>query len=87
MDQRIYRARQEQFGGVATNNGTLSPLYESQPYPMVLKTQAKMTKFRSNLFGSKKMFEDASKKSKWSWNSGNYKHGGEIGVSEQKMKL
>ena len=33
------------------------------------------------------MFEDSSKKSKWSWNSGNSKHGDEIGVSGQKLKL
>ena len=30
---------------------------------------------------SKYMLEDASKKSEWSWNSGNSKHGDEIGVS------
>ena len=33
------------------------------------------------------MLEDASKKSKWSWNSGNSKHGDEIGVDGQKLKL
>ena len=36
---------------------------------------------------SKKILEDTSKKSKWSWNSGNYKHGDEIGVDGQKLKL
>ena len=33
------------------------------------------------------MLEDASKKTKWSWNSGNSKHGDEIGVGGQKLKL
>ena len=33
------------------------------------------------------MFEDVSKKRKWSWNSGNSKHGDEIGVGGQKLKL
>ena len=33
------------------------------------------------------MLEDTSKKSKWSWNSGNCKHGDEIGVGGQKLKL
>ena len=33
------------------------------------------------------MLEDASKKSKWSWNLGNYKHGDENGVGGQKLKL
>ena len=32
------------------------------------------------------MLEDASKKSKWSWNSGNSKHGDD-GVGGQKLKL
>ena len=33
------------------------------------------------------MLEDTSKKSKWNWNSGNSKHGDEIGVSGQKLKM
>ena len=33
------------------------------------------------------MFEDVSKKRKWSWNLGNSKHGVEISVSGQKLKL
>ena len=33
------------------------------------------------------MFEDVSKKRKQSWNSGNSKHGDEIGVGGQKLKL
>ena len=33
------------------------------------------------------MFEDVSKKTKLSWNLGNSKHGDEIGVSGQKLKL
>ena len=33
------------------------------------------------------MLEDTSKKSKWNWNSGNSKHGDEIGVNGQKLKL
>ena len=33
------------------------------------------------------MLEDASKKSKWSWNSGNSKHGDDIGVGGKKLKL
>ena len=33
------------------------------------------------------MLEDTSKKSKWNWNSGNSKHGDEIGVGGQKLKL
>ena len=33
------------------------------------------------------MFEDTSKKSKWSWNSGNSKHGYEIGIGGKKLKL
>ena len=33
------------------------------------------------------MLEDTSKKSKWSWNSGNSKHGHEIGIGGQKLKL
>ena len=33
------------------------------------------------------MFKDISKMRKWSWNSGNSKHGDEIGVGEQKSKL
>ena len=33
------------------------------------------------------MVEDTSKKSKWSWNSGNSKHCDEIGVGGQKLKL
>ena len=36
---------------------------------------------------SQKMLEDTSKKSKSSWNSRNSKHGDEIGVSGQKLKL
>ena len=87
MDQRFYRAGQEQAEAMATENGTLFPLSESQPYPTVLNTQAKRTGFRSNLYGSQKMLEDTSKKSKWSWNSHNSKHGDEIGVSGQKLKL
>ena len=39
----------------------------------------------SNLSGY--MLEDASKKSEWSWNSRNSKHGDEIGVGGQKLKL
>ena len=87
MDQIIYRAGQEQVGAVATENGTLAPLYESQSYPTVLKTQAKRTVFRSNMSGSNKMLEDASKKSKWSWNSHNSKLGDQFGVGGQKLKL
>ena len=87
MDKRIYRAKQEQVGVIATKNGTLAPLYESQPYPTMLKTQDKRTGFRSNLSGSKNMLEDTSKKSKQSQNSSNYKHGDEIGVGGQKLKL
>ena len=87
MDQRIYKVGKEQVeaGVVITENETFAPLYESQPYPTVLNTQAKRTRFTSNLFESKKMLEDTSKK--WSWNSSNSKHGDEIGVSEQKLKL
>ena len=33
------------------------------------------------------MLEDTSKKSKWSWNSGNSKHDDEIGVGGQQLKL
>ena len=33
------------------------------------------------------MFEDISKKRKWSWNSCNSKHGDEIGVDGWKLKL
>ena len=33
------------------------------------------------------MFEDVSKKRKWSWNSNNSKHGDEIGIGVQKLKL
>ena len=33
------------------------------------------------------MLEDTSKKSKWNSNSGNSKHGDEIGVGGQKLKL
>ena len=33
------------------------------------------------------MFEYISRKRKWSWNSGNSKHGDEIGVGGDKMKL
>ena len=33
------------------------------------------------------MFEDMSKKRKWSWNSGNSKHGDEIGFGRKKSKL
>ena len=33
------------------------------------------------------MFVDICKKSKWSWNSDNFKHGDEIGVGGQKLKL
>ena len=33
------------------------------------------------------MFEDVSKKRKWSWNPCNSKHGDEIGVSGHKLKL
>ena len=33
------------------------------------------------------MLEDASKKSKWSWNSGNSKLCDEIGVGGHKLKL
>ena len=33
------------------------------------------------------MLEDTSKKSKWNWNSNNSKHGDEIGVGGQKLKL
>ena len=89
MDQRIYKVGQEQAeaGVVVTENETLAPLYESQTYSTVLNTQAKRTRFTSNLSESKKMLEDTSKKSKWSWNSGNSKHGDEIGVSGQKLKL
>ena len=89
MDQRIYKAGQEkaEAGVVVTKNETLAPLYESQPYPTMLNTQAKRTRFTSNLSESKKMLEDTSKKSKWSWNSGNSKHGDEIGVGGQKLKL
>ena len=39
----------------------------------------------SNL--SRSMLEDATKKSEWSWNSRNSKHGDEIGVGGQKFKL
>ena len=53
----------------------------------MLKTLAKRTGFRSDLPRSKKVLEYASKKSKWSWNSGNSKHGDEIGVGGQKLKL
>ena len=87
MDKRIYRAGQEQDGVMANENGNLAPLYESQPYPTMLKTQAKRTGFRSNLYGSKKMLEDTSKKSKQSWNSGSSKHGDDIGVNGQKLKV
>ena len=89
MDQRIYKAGQEQAeaGVVVTENDTLAPLYESQPYPTMLNTQAKRTIFTSNLSESKNMLEDTSKKTKWSWISGNSKHGDEIGVGGQKLKL
>ena len=87
MDQIIYKVGKEHAKVMATENGTLSPLYESQPYPTVLNTQAKRTRFTSNLSKSKKMLEDTSKKSKWSWNSVNSKHGDEIGVGGQKLKL
>ena len=33
------------------------------------------------------MFVDVSKTRKWSWDSANSKHGNEIGVSGQKLKL
>ena len=33
------------------------------------------------------MFVDVSKTRKWSWDSTNSKHGNEIGVSGQKLKL
>ena len=33
------------------------------------------------------MFEEVSRKSKWNWNSGNSKHGDEIGVGGSKLKL
>ena len=33
------------------------------------------------------MFEYVSKKRKWSWNSGKYKHGDENCVGRQKLKL
>ena len=33
------------------------------------------------------MFEDTYNKSKWNWNSSNSKHGDEIGVGGQKLKL
>ena len=82
MDQIISRVGQEQGRAVATENETLAPLYKPQPYPMVLK--AKKTGFRSK---SKKMLEGTSKKGKWSWNSSNSKHGDEIGVGGQKLKL
>ena len=89
MDQRIYKAWQEQAedGVMVTENEILAPLYESQTYPTVLNTQARRTRFTSNLSKSKKMLEDTSKKSKWNWNSSNYKHGDEIGVGGQKLKL
>ena len=32
------------------------------------------------------MFEDISKKRKWSWNSGNSKHGDDIGVGGEKLE-
>ena len=35
MDHIIYRGGKEQVGAVVNENGTLAPLYESQPYPMV----------------------------------------------------
>ena len=39
------------------------------------------------LVGSKNMFEDVSKKTKWSRNSSNSKHGDDIGVGGDKLKL
>ena len=89
MDQRIYNVGQEHSEAevVVTENETLAPLYESQPYPIVSNTQAKRTIFTSNLSESKNMLEDTSKKSKWSWNQGNSKHGDDIGVGGQKLKL
>ena len=33
------------------------------------------------------MFEEIYKKRKWSWNSGNSKHGDEIGVGGKKLKM
>ena len=40
MDQRIYKVGKEQAeaGVMVTENETLTPLYESQPYPTVLNT-------------------------------------------------
>ena len=79
MDQRIYKVGKEQVCVMATENGTLAPLYKSQPYPTVLNTYAKRTGFKINM--------SISKKSKWNQNSGNSKHGDEIGVGGQKLKL
>ena len=59
---------------MATENETLVPLYESPDLEVIC-------------LDIKKMLEDASKKSKWSRNSGNSKHGDEIGVGGQKLKL
>ena len=61
------------------------PLNPSRPLETLDFFKVQVRYYR--LVRSKKMFEDISKNIKWSWNSYNSKHGDEIGVGGQKLKL